>query len=269
MSHTVRSKNYGFTIVELVVVVVVLEIMIVLFASVLVTGYKDTLRSKKQTELTASVQQAMDFVERDARYAKQYQTNISSPFSDSYGARNLGTAGAEAWTHKGVPANTTARALILQSYASSKRTISGTRQLVYTDGPIYDCSVSQKKYNPWLTHITIYFIRDQSLYRRILTDLTTPLCSGESFAQKQSCPDNIARASWAAGCQAQDEKIATNVTAFSVDYYANGSLVADAYSSSDPQVLKESDSIQVTLTSATSTGSVSSTSSLLIGRVNR
>jgi len=263
------NRQAGISIVEMLTVLTLIPLVLAFFISAIFTTLIAAQRSKVQLALDSTVQTAMDIVERDVRFAKSFKKGVASPFSDHYGANNNGTDDAEAWSHAGVPAGANQRALLLQLPATSQSPSSNARTPVFTDSGEFNCT-TERTYNPELAYMVVYFVRGETLWRRTLTDTTTPLCAGQAQNQRQSCPPEIA--SPHGSCQARDERIAGNVSQFSVAYYTAlvPSAIADAYSSSDPDILTNADDAEVTLTSSAPFASetLSATMTLRIGRAN-
>ena len=252
-----RFRQKGFTIVELAVVIVILGGVFPLFISLLLGAYGDTFTLDTKTKTNSQVTQAIWYMDDNVRVANRYATTVPSQFSDAYGPHNAGTSGVEAWSYKGD--SSTSRVLITQSYATSANPLNSGRQPVFVNTPDFNCT-TQMYYQPQLTFMTIYFVKDGTLYRRVLTDTTTALCAGNTQQQMRSCPPYITSGR-DASCQTNDEVLATNVTQFLVQYYQTtqaGSDVAidPGYASTDPTILDAADYANVTITTSFKNGQV-------------
>lgn len=268
--HRTRShRQWGVTLTELVVAMTIVPIIIGSFIYAIYAGINTTQRSNLQFALDSELQIAMDVIERDIRFAKSFKKTVPARFSDQYGARNQGADDEEAWSYKGVPESANGRALLLEIPATTQSPLSNARQPVFQDDGDFNCS-TQLTLNPELTYIVIYFIRDGSLYRRILTDTTTPTCNDVEQNQKQSCPRDAIPPH--ASCQARDELIANNMTQFGIAYYTAlaATPIANVYSSADPDILSIADDAEVTLTAGKLLAgrSITATITLRIGTVN-
>ncbi|HXH04820.1 MAG TPA: hypothetical protein VNI82_00125 [Candidatus Nitrosotenuis sp.] len=260
--------------------------VVTVFLAALINLLQTVSKDRIQLELNSSSQLALDLIERDIRYSTTFATSLPSQFPDPYGATNSGTGGTNAWSHKGVPASTSKRALILRAQATNLNPYALERKQVFVNGsvsnpytvdPALDCS-TKLTLNPRLPYYTIYFVRDSVLYRRTLTDTSTGLCAtaGNVQHQRLSCPPEL-RSTWNASCSAQDEVAVRDVTNFSIDYYQRDednptifTLISDAYTSTDPGVLIPARDAEVNLTlSKTSGGKViQSTLGLRASRIN-
>ena len=240
----ISRTQAGFTIVELVTSITIIPIVLTLFIVALSVNITAVTKSKLQFELDSDLRGAIDIIERDVRFSEAFAKNVQAPFADAYGANNSGSSGGQAWSHAGVPAEADKRVLILRVPSTTQSSLSNARMPVFTDDT-YDCGTSMT-YNPELMHTVLYFVRNDNLYRRILTDTTTPVCNGPQI-QKQSCPADVSP--WHDSCQARDERILTRVSAFRVAYHEAlaASPISDAYTSGDPEVLDIADDVVVTL----------------------
>ena len=281
----------GFTLIELLIAITLSSIIITVFVSSLMTMVRTATIQKTQLELSQEAQLALDTMERDVRVALSFDTTPAyATFTDSYGPTNTDDTWAGTWSYKGTDANH--RVLILRESATTTAPLSTSRTLAYVEGNItnpyrevnpslnctaYNASTAPSgalSYNPPLPYYLIYFVRDNNLYRRILTDTTTPLCNNQY--QKQSCP--IEDTSPHANCEAKDELIVKHVSSFTIDYnsisYNSGGAATvsdlDVYSSSDNDVLTDVSNIYITLQlQQTIYGSPrTSTLSLRVSKVN-
>lgn len=274
MLHTLRTKlrqgQGGFTLVELAIVIVVLGGIFPLFLSLLLNMYSDAFNLDDKVKSNSEVMQAVWYMDDNVRVASAYRATVPSEFTDAYGPHNLGTAGAEAWSYKG--SSSTSRVLITQSYATSANALSTGRQPVFVNSVDFNCT-TQMYYQPQLTYITIYFVKDGTLYRRLLTDTTTPLCAGNTQQQLKTCPPYITSGRHAS-CQANDEVLATNVSNFSVEYYQTTQAGSDtpvdpSYASNDPTILSAVDYAKVTITTSLKDGAVTNTVTQRMTKVNQ
>lgn len=239
----------GFTLVELLIVIMIIPILIAGFIFVIFNTVDAMSKSKQQLALTSQVQDAAYIMERDVRLNRGFNTVISSSYSDPYGPNSSGAA----WNFAGISSDS--RVLILSVPAVTSPSLNGDRDPVYLNSSlmtppptnVYNCT-DQLHYNPVLGTRVIYFVRNSTLYRRILTNTTSPTCNNEKQYQKQSCPPEL-RSTWNSICKAADEVIAKNVTQFSVDYYTDqdSAPISGQYSSSAPDALSDADSIGVTI----------------------
>ena len=263
-------QQAGFTLVELAVVIFVLGAIFPIFLGFLVNMYGDAFNLDDKVKTNTQVMQAVWYMDDNVRVASAYLASVPSPFTDAYGAHNAGSSGGEAWSYKGDSA--TSRVLLTRSYATSTNPLGSGRRPVFVNTPDFNCT-TQMYYQPQLSFVTIYFVKDGTLYKRVLADTTTSLCPGNSQQQKQSCPPYITSGRHAS-CQANDEVLATNVTSFSVAYYqttqAGSDIAVDpSYTSTDPNVLVAVDYAKVTITTSLKNGRIVNTVTQRMTKVNQ
>jgi len=273
MFHSTKTmaRTAGFTIIELLIAITLTTIVVTVFISATTTMVRSVTVEKTQLELSQKNQVALDILERDIRMALAFDTTVSySTFVDKYGPTNTDQTWSGAWSYKGSnPSDPDHRVLILRETATSTNPLRVSRTPVYVDGhsttayaiqdlnlncTTYNASTAPTgalTYNPALPYYLIYFVRDNNLYRRTLTDTSTTLCNGPQY-QKQSCPE-VDTTPYAT-CQAYDELIATDVGSFTVAYntvVSSGGTTTitdiDAYSQSASDIFQDINNAVVTL----------------------
>lgn len=264
------SRARGFTVAELMIVIVIIATVFPIFLSLIVNSYQDASYTSDAIDTDNDTKQALWYMEDNIRGAHTFAAAIPSGYSDPYGPHNAGTSGAEAWTYMGDSA--TSRVLITVNYSTSTNALNTGRQPVFVNTATYNCT-TQIYYQPQLSFVTIYFVKDSTLYRRVLTDTTTALCSGSTQQQSQSCPPYIASGSWSALCKANDEVLATQVTSFTVAYYqatqAGSGTLVDPYAAYSSDALDGVDYAEVTLVTSTKGGKVTHTAMQRMTKVNQ
>lgn len=258
------------TIVEIMVVVVIIGLLIPLF-SFIMTMYFDAFALDDKLKMSTETRQALHYIDDSVRISNSFMTQVPAQFSDPYGPRDLGTAGAEAWSYKGN--STIDRVLIVRGYATSTNALNTERLPVFVDTPEYNCT-TEMQYQPQLTYLSIYFVKNQSLYKRTLTNTTTSLCAGNVQMQKQSCSPTIPVGSRNPSCLTNDELLVRNVTGFSLSYYQ---IITDGtdieidptYASTDPDILVSADYVLLTITTGVNGGSVTNTVTQRMTKVNQ
>lgn len=271
MRRTARtSRQAGFTLVELMTVVVIIGIILPVIAAIMIYAYRGANDANSRVQASSQLKQALNSMESDVKLATDFLMVVPSGFTDPYGQVNAGTNGANAWNYKGGGAGQ--RILITSNLATTARSGSDGRQLVYVNSgnPKYDCA-GNMYYQPILSYTTIYFLNNKTLYRRILTNTSLSLCQAQS--QLQSCPPYLS-STWNAICKANDEAIATNITKFDIAYYQlNGSQpstqIDPTFSSNNSTTLEDADYVMITLTATNSSGSTTYMMNQRITKVNQ
>lgn len=266
-----HSNEQGFTIVELSLVIVLLGILFPIFSFLLVSMYRDAYHLSDKVKSSSEISQALMYMEENVRSANAFQTGIQGAYSDFYGPRNLGTAGVQAWSYKGDSA--TSRVLITQNYSTTNNALNSGRQPVFINNPGFNCT-TQIYYQKQLTYMTIYFVKDGTLFRRLLTDKTTPLCPSNTQQQKQTCPPYISDATRDSSCEAYDEVLANNVTNFTAEYFqasvdGAATQIDSSFTSTDATVLSVADYINVTVAISSKGGAITNTMTQRMTKVNQ
>lgn len=267
MPATNRLHERGMTLVEVIIVIAIIAIMVPVFAVVLIGSYRDSSHTNERVQLINQAMQGVRFMEDGVKAANSYVVAVPSPYADAYGPNNLGTSGAQAWSYKGN--SSTSRVLILSSYATTEALLGTGRLPVYRSDGTFNCT-TQKQYQPKLEFLTIFFVRNGTLYKRILNDRVSPLCAGEVQAQQESCPPEISAGSLDMSCQTRDEVLARNVVNFNVTYWQDTYLSQiDAYNSSDPTILDGADYITIDLGMSAYNGQVTHSVTERMTKLNR
>lgn len=269
--HTNHLRNAkGFTIVEIVVVLVVMGALFPMF-SFIIGMYHDTYYTDDKVKMTTETSQALWYMEDTIRVASSFLANVPSEYQDPYGPHNAGSSGSEAWSYKGD--SSTNRVILIKSYATTVNALNTGRQAVFINSPEFNCT-TQLYYQPELSYISIFFVKDGTLYHRVLTDKTTALCPGSSQQQKQTCPPYITGSSRDAKCEANDEILATQVSGFTVEYYqisqaGSSTQIDPSYSSTDSSVLAAADYATVSITTSARNGAVTNVLKQRMTKVNQ
>jgi prepilin-type N-terminal cleavage/methylation domain-containing protein len=261
MLPTRRSKalySRGITLIELLIAMVVISISLLSLLLILTQAMSDARFAAVQTELDSQLSFALTRIEDDVKLASNFSGNVNAPFADSYEPTTE-------WDYTGDSEDD--RVLILSMPATVNRANTPGRILTYRDDAAYNCS-SELTLNTVHTYRVVFFVENQTLYKRFLTDTTSPLCNSQ--VQKQSCPvDDIG--SWPSECEARDEIIAENVDSFSVDYAFGGETSAISSQYSDPAFIQKAKAAIVTIGLRSGPGESAAVSSatLRMARLNQ
>lgn len=253
MRHMLLSnRTRGFSTVELTLVMTIIPIITMVLIVFLFNSIFESRRSASQATYDSRAQEAMDWLERDIRYATEFSDNLDlNTHSDP-----VGYNAANDFSYAGQNANS--RTLIIMSPSTTQGSLNSARQVIYQDD-YYRCAIPS--YNPPLLYASVYFLKNGTLYKRTLPASGIATCGGV-VAQKRSCPRTTP------GCTVFDEIIAQNVSRFSVSYYSsNGTHLSDAYTNASD--LLEATTVEIILTLTSSGGNpVSSTITLRNTRIN-
>lgn len=258
-----RHKSQGFTLVEVTLVVSIMLVAVMLLFNVMWSMLNDSTAQREQLVLTYDRQTAMNIIESDIALTSRFLPTLDSGLTDPY----LPTSNGGVWSYRGD--SSTARYLLLRSYSTTQNPLSSTREPVFVGdrtGPT--CSVTGKYYNTVQRYNTIYFVKNGDLFRRRVVDTATLTCDDQY--QKTSCPTG----STSSSCKADDELLASNVTNFSVDYYASRSsnTKLDVYETGAlPSLVTTALDAEITLVVSKQAGgkTVTSQSTLRISKLNQ
>lgn len=193
------SSSSGFTIVEVIVVIVVGAILTGLLFGPLDDMYRSYNKNLFVVTRTADIHSALDTIASDLADSSGFVAT-KSVMESPFGANNDETA----WSWQGEDEDH--RVLLATGYATTIRKTADNadeRQLTL----LSNCKT------PY-TNTYVYFVRDSTLYRRIIAN-DNGHCASTGVAQQQTCALDTLGDS----CQAIDAVLCQNVTSFTVDYY--------------------------------------------------
>lgn len=247
-----RSSR-GFTLVEMMVIapIVILLIATFIFAIVQLTG--DALADRGKSMMLNSIQSSLKSIEDDVRSSAAYLSTNNVPLVTPQGYDN----GTQNFTN----ISSTNDALILNTFVTTESPASSTRGLVYLANMPNACGSANASQNQVMTSNVIYFVKDNTLWRRTLlvSNYASKDCPGTTIWQRPSCAPGISGVM----CETQDEKLVTGVQngGFSVTYFtspSDSSNVTAARTGSDTARQNAMDStatVEITINaSATTSG---------------
>lgn len=185
-----KINQKGFTLVELIVVMLVMSVLALMLANFIATWLQSETNTQKRADLLANAQNALDTITEDIRMSGSVDTNNRWPDANGPSGNQFG------WTSGS------------QTVILAKTAVTSGNAVIFSDPASY---ITQKDN-------AIYYLSGTTLYRRILksTDATD--------AAKTTCPPAVATSS----CPA-DKTIATGVSSFLATYYdADNGVVTPA-----------------------------------------
>jgi len=155
MRHISTNKSAGFTIVEMIVIapVVILVIGVFIYAIVIMTG--DVLATRSANKVAYDIQDALNRIESDVKSSNGWL--LSSFSTNPQGLNNDGTA-----------FQSSNSVLILSTFAINDNPLSSNRSLVYKNNAPNPCGSTNIDQNDPITLNIVYFIKDSTLWRRIV-----------------------------------------------------------------------------------------------------
>ncbi len=203
------SKQRGFTIPELLVAMAIATIILVGIIGILVNLTANSSQIISTSEQIRNNQSALSAIQADIPLT--YSFLATNSVADSESSASPISAG---WQLQGQDENH--RILILRTYATTAAPQDSDRRIVYFDETPSPCAIGGIGRRP-VTNNIIYFVKNSTLYRRILVEPTpsAPYCAGQTIGQRRTCttPNGTT-------CRERDVVIATNVSRFSVQYFA-------------------------------------------------
>lgn len=222
-----RSSRKGFTLVELLVVTPVALLVIVGFIALMVVMVGDVIASRTFNTMTYDIQNALDTIERDVRLSTEFQTT-SGELPAPQG-KNGNTS----------PFTSTAGDLVLGTIATDKNPLDPTRRFVHYNAP-FECSSEHRYKNRVFFTSVIYFVRDNSLWRRSYVPSYTPSNMCSTPWQINTCSPDYTSAQ--TQCQSTDSEILKDVKSFRVAYHERpeDTVEISSASASDASTIKVS-----------------------------
>jgi competence protein ComGC len=225
MSHCnseIDTKR-GFTLVEMLVVMPIIILAIGIFINVIVYITGGVLVSRGANALVYNIQDALNRIEEDVKSSSNYLATNSISLTSPQGYNNDGTSNF----HNA--SATTGTMLILNTYATTSNPITSTRNIIYSNGP-NPCGSNLVNLNQPITLNIVYFVKDNTLWRRVVAPANYATVGCSVPWQRPSCYPGIS----GVFCKAQDVRLVDGVgsSGFNISYYSSpSSTTADSVSS--------------------------------------
>lgn len=206
----------GFTLIEMLIVAPIVLLTIGAFITVIVNLTGGVIASRGATVITYNIQDALNRIEDDVKLSTTFlaesNVTLSTPqgYSDDTSAfDNVGGNGDE---------------LILNTLATTGNPLVSTSGLVYLTNLPNPCNSTQSSQNTPMTLNIVYFVRNNTLWRRTIMPSNYATAGCNAPWQQPSCnPALFTGGSWGSNtfCKAQDIDLVDNVdsSSFSVDYF--------------------------------------------------
>lgn len=256
MRHTSNHNKFGFTLVEMLIVAPIVILMIGIFISSIVAMTGDVLSTRSATTLSYNVQDALDRIEQDVKasggYLSKNNVVIKSPQGFDNGSADFLNVNSD---------TSIGDMLILNSYATTSNPAGSSQNTMYMSGQPYACDSTQLSLNTPVTYNIVYFVKNNSLWRRVLmpSNYETVGCNGTSVGlpwQQPSCLPTITGTM----CVAEDVKLVDGVDAedFQVSYLTDSGSTTENTIASDPAqsdttrqaALKTTAAVSITITAS-------------------
>ena len=187
---SIRSSQRGFTLVELLVVMVIMSILSLLLANFIITWLQQSSLAQKRADLLTTAETTLDTINNDIRLSGNADQNNRWADANGPGGNQLGWASDS------------------DTIVLAKAAVDSGNNIIFSDPAKY---ISQKDN-------VIYYLSGTSLYRRVLAS------TDADDAVVTTCPP----ASATSDCPA-DRLVAKGISSFAVSYYdADDNVVTPA-----------------------------------------
>lgn len=197
-----HQASVGFTLVEILVIAPIVVLIIGIFVSLMVVMTGEVIGTRAQNTLVYNTQSVLDQIEQDVKASSEFLAGndfaLQSPQGYADGAGLIFSDFENVDATKGTM-------LVLRSFTTDKNPLDNTRQLIYTNQPAGNCTADTLASNQPFVQNVIYFIKNNTLWRRTLIQqgTGTPTLCGTPW-QLPSCQPGVTRGSY---CKADDKRI--------------------------------------------------------------
>lgn len=204
----INNSQTGFTIVEMLVVVPIIILSIGIFVSAIVNMTGDVLENKALNNMSYDIQDALNRIQQDVNTSGGLLATNNITLVSPQGYNDDTTAFHNADENNG-------NMLILNVYASTDNSLDPSRGLIYIANQPSECNSEDVKYNSPLMLNIVYFIKDNSLWRRVLAPSNYDMIGCNIPFQLPTCAPDIPGTI----CKAEDTKVIDDIESFTLAYY--------------------------------------------------
>lgn len=242
-----RSKSAGFTLVEILVIAPIVILVIGAFVGVTLAMTGEVLTTRANDTLLYTVQDSLDRMATDIQGSNNFLSTNNVTLTSPQGSDN----GTASFVNVG---GTNGPELILDSTATTANPNLLTSQPVYMQNSPNACASSAIQQNATLHYNIVYFVSNNTLYRRIISN-SNFLSAGCSVPwQRPTCATGTSGTL----CKTNDEVLINNVSSISlqIGYYASpndSTAIAGAVSGSNDTrntALQTANTAQIQLTAS-------------------
>lgn len=216
-SSSPHNSSSGFTLVEVAIIAPIVIIAISTIVTVIINLTGDVLASRAQSDMLYETQSALNQIEKDikitGRFLAENNITIASPQGSNNGTdtfKNINSSYGTLLILKSLTTDTNESIFV----TNSQNGTDNQTQLIYKNSP-NACGGQYKTLNePYFSNV-VYFISNGSLWRRTILDAASTPC--QTPWQKPTCASSVNGTT----CKALDSKLLSNVSSFSIEYYAN------------------------------------------------
>src|SRR5664280_439714 len=211
---SLKSLRSGFTIVEMLIIAPIVILVIGTFVSVIVNMTGEVLMTRGANALAYNIQDALNRIEADVKLSTTFlSTNNISPLTSPQGYDDS----TSNFTNVGVNGNM----LILNMLATTGNPLSATSGLVYLKDTPNSCAGTQYNQNTPMTMSVVYFVKNNTLWRRTLAPSVYLTAGCVAPWQQPSCNPST----MGVFCKTQDVRLVDGVNSgdFVVQYFNSAS----------------------------------------------
>jgi hypothetical protein len=218
--NTVRS---GFTLIEMLIVAPIVLLTIGAFITVIVNLTGGVIASRGATVITYNIQDALNRIEDDVKLSTTFLAENTIIFTGTGHAGSVPQGyddGSAVFDNVGSNGNM----LILNTLATTGNPLVATSGLIYLSNLPNACNSTQAIQNTPMTLNIVYFVRNNTLWRRTVMPSNYASAGCNVPWQQPSCnPALFVAGSWGSNtfCGTQDIDLVDNINAggFSVSYF--------------------------------------------------
>ena len=236
------SNKRGFTLVEMLIIAPIVILMIGIFISAIVNMTGDVLATRASNALAYNIQDALNRIESDVTLSGAFLATNNIPLASPQGYNNDATN-----FHNANSDSSIGNMLILNTYATTSNPLKSTRSLLYMANQPNLCSSAIVSQNQPVMLNTIYFVKNNTLWRRVIMPSNYATVGCVVPWQKPSCATISGTV-----CLTKDERLVDGIQpgGFSVSYYTTpSSTTANSIASDTAQT----DSVRLAALQASST----------------
>jgi Tfp pilus assembly protein PilE len=218
MASLPRSLQSGFTLIEMMVIAPIVILAIGAFLTVIISMTGEVLASRSSNTLAYNVQDAINRIDQDVKLSTGFlaENSITLTAGEAQGYNNDATN----FTNVGGASGTS---LILNMLVTDGNPLSSTSSIVYLADKPNACSSSQLKDNTPMTANVVYFVKDNTLWRRTImpSNYATTSVRCSTPWQQPSCAVGYT----APFCKTNDIKLVEGVSSgsFFLEYLGSAS----------------------------------------------
>lgn len=201
MRRILTRNQSGFTLVEVAIMAPIMILVVLGILTILIALVSSTTLPNARGVIMQDQQKAFDNIESDINNSTSLLSTPPTNFTDS--ASN---------DYASPPANTTVLIIQMFNQIANPNDTTGTKSIPAFEGSSPCTNATSLEKNNIAPIVIIYFVKDNSLYRRTLVD-NSPATCGAKLA-KQTCLSS---------CSSKDLQLvnSSSVTNFGVIYYSD------------------------------------------------